>query len=93
MSNPTFQEITREIMMGNFDSNQLNKIIEAVRFRRGQLGREVKRELSIGQTVKFYHPKLQRDVQGQVIKIKIKNVLVNTSLGRYNVPAILLAAV
>ena len=90
---PTLSEINHEIMQGNFTNDQLNAIIAAVKFRRAQLGREVKHVIRVGDTVKFYHPKLGQDLSGPVEKVKIKNVLVATQRGRYNVPANLLERV
>jgi len=89
----TITEVTQEIMHGRFTNDQLNSIIAAVKFRRSQLSREVKRTIRVGDTVKFYHPKLGSDLQGPVTKVKIKNVVVNTQRGSYNVPANLLEVI
>lgn len=90
---PTISEINNEIMLGSFTSEQLNSIISAVKYRRSQLNREIKRTIRVGDTVKFYHPKLGRDLSGPVKKVKIKNILVSTSQGTYNVPANLLEVI
>ncbi len=89
----TITEVTQEIMHGRFTNDQLNSIIAAVKFRRSQLSREVKRTIRVGDTVKFYHPKLGFDLRGPVTKVKIKNVVVSTPRGSYNVPANLLEVV
>lgn len=62
----------------------------AVRYRRRQIGLEIKRTIRVGDTVRFYHPKLGHDLTGPVKMVKIKNVVVDTAQGRYNVPANLL---
>lgn len=90
---PTINEINHEIMMGSFTNDQLNSIAQAIKFRRSQMAREVKVTIRVGDTVKFYHPKLGRDLQGPVTRVKIKNVLVKTAQGTYNVPANLLERV
>jgi len=90
---PTISEINHEIMQGDFTNDQLNAIGAAIQYRRRQIGREIKRAIRVGDTVKFYHPKLGFDLQGPVTKVKIKNVVVNTSRGAYNVPANLLEVV
>jgi hypothetical protein len=87
---PTISEINHEIMQGSFTNDQLNAIAAAIRFRRAQLAREVKVTIRVGDTVKFYHPKLGQDLQGAVTRVKIKNILVKTQQGLYNVPANLL---
>jgi hypothetical protein len=90
---PTISEVNHEIMHGNFTNDQLNAIASAIRYRRAQLSKEIKVTIRVGDTVKFYHPKLGQDLQGPVKKIKIKNVLVSTQRGLYNVPANLLEQV
>ena len=90
---PTISEINNEIMQGDFTNDQLNAIASAIKYRRAQLAREVKTTIRVGDTVKFYHPKLGRELQGPVTRVKIKNILVDTPRGRYNVPANLLERV
>jgi len=90
---PSISEINHEIMHGSFTNDQLNAIASAIKFRRAQLAREVKRSITLGASVKFYHPKLGRDVFGTVDRVKQKFILVQTPGGRYNVPASLLERV
>ena len=90
---PSISEINQEIMHGSFTNDQLNAIASAIKFRRAQLTREVKRSMTLGASVKFYHPKLGRDVFGTVDRVKQKYILVQTLGGRYNVPAALLERV
>ena len=90
---PTISEINNEIMLGSFTNDQLSSIISAVKYRQAQLRREIKRTIRVGDTVKFYHPKLGQDLSGPVKSVKIKNVLVSTSRGTYRVPANLLEVV
>jgi hypothetical protein len=54
------------------------------------VGKTIKRQLSPGVSVKFYHPKQNFYIAGTVNRIKQKYVLVDTPQGRYNVPANLL---
>lgn len=90
---PSINEINSEIMHGSFTNDQLESIAMAIKYRRTQIGRTVKHTVAPGTAVKFYHPKLGTDVQGTVNRIKQKYVLVDTSRGRYNVPAALLEVV
>ena len=90
---PTISEINHKIMHGSFTNDQLNSIAQAIKFRRAQLTREVKRSITPGASVKFYHPKLGKDIFGTVDRIKQKFILVQTLGGRYNVPANLLERV
>lgn len=86
----SINDVNQTIMHGSFTNEQLESIGAAIKFRRAQLAREVKREMRPGVAVKFYHPKLGYDVHGTVNRIKQKYILVDTSKGRYNVPANLL---
>ena len=90
---PTISEINHEIMQGSFTNDQLNAIASAIKYRRAQLTREVKRSITLGTSVKFYHPKLGKDIFGTVDRVKQKFILVQTLGGRYNVPASLLERV
>lgn len=87
---PTISQINHAIMHGDLANDQLDSIIAAIKFRRTQIAREVKREVRIGAAVKFYHPKLGLDIHGTVNRVKQKYILVDTAQGRYNVPANLL---
>jgi hypothetical protein len=90
---PTINEINQEIMRGSFTNDQLNAIARAIQYRRRQIGLDLKVSIRVGDTVKFYHPKLGQDLQGAVTRVKIKNILVRTAGGTYNVPANLLERV
>ena len=89
----SINDVNQAIMHGDFTNDQLNAIASAIRYRRSQIGKEVKVTIRVGDTVKFYHPKLGVDLSGPVEKVKIKNILVSTPRGRYNVPANLLERV
>jgi hypothetical protein len=90
---PTISEINHEIMQGSFSNDQLNSILMAVRYRRRQIGQEIKRTIRVGDTVCFYHPKLGINLSGPVRQVMIKNIVVETAKGRYRVPANLLEVV
>jgi len=92
MSNATIQEINSSIMFGNFTNDQLNSIMTAVKYARAQLTKQTASSLRIGASVKFTSSRSGRVVTGTVESIKIKNVIVNTALGRYRVPANMLEA-
>ena len=87
---PTISEINYEIMQGSFTNDQLDSIAAACKYRRRQIGLEIKRTIRVGDTVRFYHPKLGRDLSGPVRSVKIKNIVVTTAAGTYRVPANLL---
>lgn len=90
---PTISEINHEIMQGSFTNDQLDSIASAIKYRRRQVGLEIKRTIRVGDQVRFYHPKLGRDLLGPVRSVKIKNIVVATASGTYRVPANLLEVI
>ena len=79
--------INGAIMRGGWTDDELTSMIDAVKFARAQLGRAKLRSFGIGDSVKFTSNKNGRTYQGVVEGVKIKNVIVNTSMGRFRVPA------
>lgn len=84
--------INSAIIDGNFSNDQLSSIIEAVKFARSQLGREIKRSLQVGDNVNFTD-KTGRTVTGHVTKVAVKYVTVRTVQGLWRVPANMLTRV
>jgi hypothetical protein len=80
------------IMRGNYSNDDLNSIMETVKYARSQLGRAKLRSFGVGDSVKFTSSRNGRVYQGVVEGVKIKNVIVNTSMGRFRVPANMLEA-
>jgi len=79
--------INGAIMRGNFSNDDLDSVIAAVKHARAQLGRAKLRSFGVGDSVKFTSNRNGRVYQGVVEGVKIKNVIVNTALGRFRVPA------
>lgn len=75
----TIQEINSTIMFGDFTNDQLNSIIEAVKYRRGQLTKQSVRSLMPGVKVKFTNSRNGQTVIGTVSKINRKFVIVRES--------------
>ena len=82
--------IVTELMSGVLTNDDIEQVTQALKYARAQVGREVKRQLAPGASVRFYHPKQNFYIAGTVNRIKQKYVLVDTPRGRYNVPANLL---
>lgn len=87
------QEINLSIITGTFTNEQLNSIMDAVKYARSQLGRDNMRQLRRGVTVKFVSNRNGQTYTGTVEDVKLKNVIVTTALGRYRVPANMLEVV
>ena len=85
--------INTAILQGGFTNDQLTSIIDAVKFARARLTDMNKRNLRIGDTVEFTSSKTGRTVKGQVRKIAIKFVTVDTGQTLWRVPANMLTLV
>lgn len=84
----TIREINSAIMQNNLTVDELNSVVDAVKFARAQLAKTNKRAMTIGCTVRFTHPKTGRVHTGIVKKIKIKNITVlENGMMNWNVPA------
>jgi|TARA_R110000803_G_scaffold55979_2_gene113080 hypothetical protein len=81
-----------EAMVVNMDLNDIKMINERMSLQRTFLGNAVKRTLKIGDVVSFVG-RGGREVSGTVSKVKIKNVVVDTGVTRWNVPASMLTKV
>lgn len=91
MSNTNVQTATSAIL--SMSSDELAQVIEAIKYRRAQLGKVTARALTVGAKVKFNGKRGL--VVGTVTKIKLKNCLVKddrTGLV-WNVPASMLTTV
>jgi len=83
----SIKEINSAIMFGTWTDTELSSMIDAIKFARSNLQKQVKRSLSLGSKVKFTSTKTGISYQGNVEKIAQKFVTVNTGTGRWKVPA------
>lgn len=87
------KQINSAIMFGTWSNTELNSIIDAVKWNRSQLARQVKNSIVVGDNVEFTSTKHNRRVRGFVTKVAIKYVTVNTGQGLWRVPANMLTVV
>ena len=87
------QQITNALVQGTFTNEELQSVIEAVKYARAKLGKATKRSLSVGDNVQWVSSRNGLTVKGTVRKIAIKNVQVATAQGIWNVPASMLEVV
>lgn len=87
------KEINRAIMRGDWTNDELNTIIDAVKYRRSFMVNELRRTIREGDRVKFTSRKMGGTVQGTVETVKIKFATVNTAKGRWRVPINMLETV
>lgn len=89
----TVQDICNAIAFGNLNNDDLNTVIESVKFARKRLTQKTKATMMLGDRVQFTSTKTGRTLQGTVQKIAIKYVTVRTQEGLWKVPANMLSAV
>jgi tRNA(Ile2) C34 agmatinyltransferase TiaS len=85
------RNILIDIRNGTLTNDDLNLIIEAVKFKRTQNGRQAARTLRIGEQVQFTGK--TGPVVGRLEQIKIKKAIVVSGMTRWNVPLSMLEAV
>jgi hypothetical protein len=88
----TIQEVNSAIMFGQWTNTELSSMIDAVKWNKAQLSRNVKNSIKPGQMVKFTSSKTGQTMVGDVTKIAIKYVTVRTPAGMWRVPANMLEA-
>ena len=86
------KEINSAIMFGNLSNDELNSVIDAVKYARAQMTKQKTRSFRVGDTVKFTSNRNGITYTGTVNKVKIKNILVKTGSSLFNVPANMLEA-
>jgi ribosomal protein L35AE/L33A len=71
------------------NNEDLNTVIDAIKLRRNQIHTQQAQTFKVGDTVSF-KGRYGRTETGTVVKVKIKNVVVDTGSVRWNVPGNLL---
>ena len=79
--------INQSIMQGTWTNEDIESMIGAVKYARSRLAQKAKRAMSVGALVQFTSSRSGRVVQGNVRKIAIKYVTVDTPEGAWRVPA------
>ena len=86
-------QINTAILQGGWTNDQLSSMIDAVKWNKEQLARQIKRSISRGDNVEFTSSKTGRLTRGFVTKVAIKYVTVDTGMGMWRVPANMLTKV
>jgi uncharacterized protein YwbE len=89
----SIKEVNQAIMLQTWTNTELSSMIDAVKWNREHLARQIKRSISIGDNVEFTSSKTGRLTRGFVTKVAIKYVTINTGMGLWKVPANMLTVV
>ena len=81
------KQINSAIMFGDFTIDELNSVIDAVKWNRTSLGKRVKAGLRVGDSVSFTSSRTGMKTVGTITKIAIKYITVKTNTGLWKVPA------
>jgi hypothetical protein len=87
------KQVNQAIMFGTWTNVELNSMIDAIKWNRNSLMKQVKNSMAVGDTVSWISGKTGQRVQGSVTKIAQKYVTVNTGAGLWRVPANMLEVV
>ena len=89
----SIKEVNQAIMLQSWTNTELSSMIDAVKWSRERLSKQIKRSISVGDNVEFTSSKSGRLMRGFVTKVAIKYVTVNTGMGLWKVPANMLTLV
>jgi hypothetical protein len=89
----TIQQVNSAIMLQSWTNTELTSMIDAVKWNRANLAKQIKRSITVGDNVEFTSSKTGRTMRGFVTKVAIKYVTVDTGLGMWRVPANMLSVV
>jgi len=89
----SIKEVNQAIMLQTWTNTELSSMIDAVKWNRDHLAKQIKRSITAGDNVEFTSSKSGRLMRGFVTKVAIKYVTVNTGLGLWKVPANMLTVV
>ena len=81
------KQINSAIMFGTWTNTELGSMIDAVKWNRSQLTKQIKGSLKVGDKVRFTSNKNGMTYTGDVQKVAIKYVTVKTAQGLWRVPA------
>lgn len=82
----TIEQVNAAIVSGTFSNDELNTVVQALKFARSQLGRQAKVGLTVGVKVTFTSSKTGLNLTGTVSKINRKYIHVTTQQGVWRVP-------
>lgn len=81
------KQVNSAIMFGSWTDMELSSMIDAIKFNRASLAKQIKRSIAVGDNVEFTSHKTGRTMRGFVKKVAIKYVTVDTGMGLWRVPA------
>lgn len=87
------KQVNSAIMFGDFSNDELNSIIDAIKFKRSTMQKTARYTLKVGTTVSFTSTKTRQRVTGTIAKVAQKYATVSTGQGLWKVPMNMLESV
>ena len=87
------QQINTAIISGTWTNQDLESMIDAVKFARSRLATTMKFQVRAGTKVKFHSSKRNQTFEGTVTKMAQKYATIQTNSGLWKVPANMLEIV
>jgi hypothetical protein len=86
------KQINELILTTDLTDADISSIVESIKYVRSRNARLNLATFRVGDAVQFTSSRSKQNIKGTVSKIAIKNIVVNTPLGAYRVPANMLQA-
>ena len=83
----SLKQINELILTSELTDADISSIIESIKYVRSRNARLNLRTFRVGDAVQFKSSRSNQTIRGTVKKIAIKNIVVDTALGAYRVPA------
>ena len=81
------KQINELILTSDLTDADINSIVESIKYIRSRNARLNLQTFRVGDAVRFKSSRSNQDVIGTIKKIAIKNIVIDTPLGAWRVPA------
>ena len=85
------KEIVAAIIAGGFNTDELNEIIDGVKFARSRIAQQNMFTMRVGASVKFTNSRTNQIMVGEVYKVNRTKIIVKVGNVRWTVPAAMLS--
>lgn len=88
-----YKDIVDAILNGGYTNDELTEMTDAIKNAKSKIAKSKAKDIKVGTRVRFTRPRSGVVERGTVIKMGIKNGVVNCSGNVYSVPANLLEVI
>lgn len=87
----TSKDIVAAIIGGSFNTDQLNEIVDGIKFARSRIAQQNMFTMRVGAKVKFTNSRAGVVEVGEVYKVNRTKIIVKVGMTRWTVPAAMLS--